>query len=216
MWPWSGPVLLPVAARLAQAGVRVVAVLEATPAPAAPPQAAGLAAFPGQLPQASGYAAVLARHGVPVRTGYAVVACQGTDRVERAVIARLEGYLAGTSAARYLAGLPPDAYAERTRPLRARLEHARRLTAQLGEAYPLQPGWLGWPDAGTVICRCVETRWSEIGAAVEGGARDLRAVEEMTRAWPGRLPGTRLRAGAAVRGIRRLGPASRWRSGRTS
>src|SRR5579863_8305726 len=49
----SGPQLLPVAASLAQAGVRVVAVLEATPAPEALPQAAGLAAFPGNLPEAS-------------------------------------------------------------------------------------------------------------------------------------------------------------------
>jgi NADPH-dependent 2,4-dienoyl-CoA reductase/sulfur reductase-like enzyme len=257
----SGPLLLPVAASLAQAGVRVVAVLEATPALATLPQAAGLAAFPGQLPEARGCAAVLARHGVPVRTGSAVVAVQGTERVERAVIARLdqewrpipgtqreetvdavhvsfgfspalelsralgcaevqqtsrpaaavacdadlatsvpgvfaagevtgaggadaaelEGYLAGASAARYLSRLPPDAYAERTRPLRARLEKARRLAAQLGEAYPLPPGWLEWPDAGTVICRCEETRWSEIGAAVDGGARDVRTVKEVTR-----------------------------------
>jgi D-hydroxyproline dehydrogenase subunit alpha len=257
----SGPRLLPLAASLAQAGVRVVAVLEATPAPAARPHAGGLAAFPGQRPEASGYAKILALHGVPVRTGYAVVACQGTDRVERAVIARLdqdwrplpgsrhtetvdavhlsfgfsptlelsralgcaevrhpsrpaaavacdadlatsvpgvfaagevtgaggadmaelEGYLAGTSAARYLSRLSPAGYAERTRPLRARLENARRLAAQLDEACPLRPGWLEWPDAGTVICRCEETRWSEIGAAVEGGARDVRSVQEVTR-----------------------------------
>ncbi len=86
----SGPLLLPVAASLAQAGVRVAAVLEAAPAPAALPQAAGLAAFPGKLPEATGYAAMLARHSVPVRTGHAVVACQGAERVERAVIARLD------------------------------------------------------------------------------------------------------------------------------
>ena len=54
----SGPLLLPVAASLAEAGVQVVAVLEATPAPAGLPQAAGLAAFPGQLPEATGYAAL--------------------------------------------------------------------------------------------------------------------------------------------------------------
>ena len=84
----SGPLLLPVAARLAEAGVHVVAVLEATPAPACP--AAGRAAFRGRLPEAAGYAALLARLGVPVRTGYAVVACRGTGRVERAVIARLD------------------------------------------------------------------------------------------------------------------------------
>jgi NADPH-dependent 2,4-dienoyl-CoA reductase/sulfur reductase-like enzyme len=253
----AGPVLLPVAASLAEAGVRVVAVLEATPAP----PAGGLTAYPGQRPETGGYAATLARHGVPVRTGYAVVACQGTERVEQAVIAQLdqdwrprpgsrrtetvdavhvsfgfspalelsralgcaefqpasrpvpavacdadlatsvpgvfaagavtgaggadaaelEGYLAGTSAARYLSRLTPDTYAERTRLLRARLEDARRLAARLGEAYPLRPGWLEWPDSGTIICRCEQTRWSEIEAAVEDGARDVRAVQEVTR-----------------------------------
>ena len=261
----SGPLLLPVAASLAEAGVRVVAVLEATPADAALPQAAGLAAYPGKRPEATGYAATLARHDVPVHTGYAVVACQGTNRVERAVIAgldpdwrprpgsqraetvdavhvsfgvspalelpralgcaevqhasrptaavacdadmatsvpgvfaagevtgaggadlaELEGYLAGTSAARYLGRLHPDAYAERTQALRARLADARRLAARLDEAYPLQPGWLEWPDADTIVCRCQETRWPEINAAVAGGARDVRAVREMTRCGTG-------------------------------
>ncbi len=50
----SGPLLLPVAASLAEAGVHVVAVLEATPAPADLPQSAGLAAFGGQLAEATG------------------------------------------------------------------------------------------------------------------------------------------------------------------
>ena len=256
----SGPLLLPVAARLAEAGVHVVAVLEATPAPAGLPQAAGRAAFGGQLPEATGSAALLARLGVPVRTGYAVVACRGAGRVERAVIARLdqdwrpvpgsqreeivdavhvsfgfspalelpralgcaevppasrpaaavacdadqatsvpgvfaageltgaagaevselEGYLAGTSAARYLGRVHPDGYAERTRTLRARLDDARRLAAPLDAAYPLPPGWLEWPDAGTVVCRCQETRWSEIDAAVAAGARTVPAVQEAT------------------------------------
>jgi D-hydroxyproline dehydrogenase subunit alpha len=277
----SGPLLLPVAASLAEAGVHVVAVLEATPAPAGLPQAAGLAqaaglpqaaglaAFGGQLDEATGYAALLARLGVPVHTGYAVVACQGAGRVERAVIARLdqdwrpvpggqreetvdavhvsfgfspalelpralgcaevppasrpaaavacdpgqatsvpgvfaagqvtgaegaevselEGYLAGTSAARYLGRVPPDAYAERTRTLRARLDDARRLAAPLDAAYPLPPGWLEWPDAGTVVCRCQETRWSEIDAAVAAGARTVPAVQEATHCGTGYCQG---------------------------
>src|ERR1700761_7072323 len=71
----SGPLLLPVAASLAQAGVRVVAVLEAAPA------AVTWQAEP---------AAVLAGRDVPVLTGHAVVACHGRGRVERAVIARLD------------------------------------------------------------------------------------------------------------------------------
>ena len=265
----SGPLLLPIAAGLARAGVRVAGVLEATTAPEARNQATRLAAFPGQQDEAAGYAAVLAQHGVPLRTGYAVVACQGTDRVKRAVIARLdrdwrplpgslreetvdavhvsfglspalelpralgcadvqhasqptaavacdadlatsvagvfaagevtgvggadvaelEGYLAGSSAARYLGRLDPDAYAARTEPLRARLENARRLAVRLGEAYPLRPGWLEWPDAGTVVCRCEETHWPEIGAAVAGGARDVRAVKGVTRCGMGYCQG---------------------------
>jgi thioredoxin reductase len=265
----SGPRLLPVAAGLAEAGIQVVAVLEATPAPAARPGVSGLAAFPAEPRVGADHASVLARHGVPLRTGYAVVACQGTDRVERAVIAQvdqdwrprpgsrsaetvdavhvsfgfspalelprelgcavvqhasrptaavacgadlatsvpgvfaagevtgvsgadaaeLEGYLAGTSAARYLGRLHPSEYATRTRALRARLQDARRLAAQLDQAYPLRPGWLDWPEAGTVVCRCEETYWPEIGAAVAAGARDVRTVQEVTRCGTGYCQG---------------------------
>ena len=256
----SGPSLLPVAAGLAEAGVRVVAVLEAAPAHAALPQSQ-LAAYPSQLQETADCAAVLARHRVPLRTGYAVIACQGTNRVERAVVARLdrdwrplpgsqreetvdavhvsfgfspvlelaralgctdvqhesrptaavacdasmatsvagvfaagevtgvsgadvaelEGYLAGASAARYLGRLHADTYTARAGTVRARLEKARQLAARLEEAYPLRPGWLQWPDAGTVVCRCEETHWPEIGAAVASGAQDVRAVREVTR-----------------------------------
>src|SRR5947207_1596520 len=86
----SGPLLLPVAAGLAEAGVRVAAVLEATTARAGARHAARVAAHPGKLREAAGYAATLARHCVPVRTGHAVVACQGAGRVERATVARLD------------------------------------------------------------------------------------------------------------------------------
>jgi hypothetical protein len=48
-------------------------------------------ASPGKLREAAGYAATLARHRVPVRTGHAVIACHGGDRVQRATITRLDG-----------------------------------------------------------------------------------------------------------------------------
>ena len=75
--------------------------------------------------------------------------------------AELEGYLAGAAAARYL-GLPvhPVAYAARTRALRARLGRARRFAALLDAAYPLRPGWLGWPEPDTIACRCEESLWA--------------------------------------------------------
>jgi thioredoxin reductase len=250
----SGPLLLPVAAGLAQAGVRVVAVLEAARAPATRSREA---------------AAALGRHQVPVRPGYAVIACRGTGRVERAVVAQLdddwrpvpgsrreetvdavhlnfgfsaamelpralgcaevphpsrpvsavacdaglatsvpgvfaagavtgtegadqaelEGYLAGTSAARYLNRLDPAGYAARTRALRDQLETARRLTVRPGDAGPLGPGWLQWPDPGTVVCRCEETRWSDIAAALAAGARDVPAVRRATRCGTGYCQG---------------------------
>ena len=55
---------------------------------------------------------------------------------------------------------------------------AARGAARRGQ--PLRPGWLDWPDAGTVICRCEQTRWPEIGAAVAAGARDVPAVMAAT------------------------------------
>ncbi len=271
----SGPALLPVAAGLAEAGVEVAAVLEAAPVLAP-------AAWPGAADQA----AVLARHGVPVRTGHAVIACRGSDRVERAVIARLdrnwrplpdsqheeivnavhvsfgsspalelpralgcaevphrsgpaaavacdgdratsvpgvfaagqvtgaggagaaelEGYLAGTSAARYLNRMTADAYRERTRPLRAQLEDARHRAAPLDRAHRRPAGWLEWLDAGTVVCRCQETRWPAIAAAMAEGARDLPSLSAATRAGTGycqgRFCGPALQAAIALSGGR--------------
>jgi len=86
----SGPLLLPAAAGLAAAGVRVLAVLEATRATAGLRGGAGLAGYPGKLAEAAGYAATLARHRVPVRPGHAVVGCRGEGRVQRATVARLD------------------------------------------------------------------------------------------------------------------------------
>jgi thioredoxin reductase len=263
----SGPLLLPVAASLAEAGVRVVAVLEA---------GAAAATWEAEPP------AVLAGRDVPVLTGHAVVACHGSGRVERAVIARLdpdwrpwpgsqreetvdavhvsfgaspalelpralgcaevphparptaavscdadlatsvpgvfaagdvtgaggaevaelEGYLAGVSAARYLGRVDPAGYPAHTAELRGRLETARRRAARLDEAPPVRPGWLEWPDAGTIACRCEETPWSAVSAAAANGARNLDEVRQATGAGTGycqaRVCGPALQYAASV------------------
>ena len=126
----------------------------------------------------------------------------GTGSAETA---ELEGYLAGTSAARYLGRVDP-AGAARTQELRGRLEDARRRAARLDAAYPLKPGWLEWPDAGTIACRCEETPWSAVSAAVADGATDVARGQTGHRLRHGLLPGPGLRPRAAVRGLRR--PAS--------
>jgi thioredoxin reductase len=87
----SGPLLLPAAAGLAQAGVEVLAVLEANPVtPATAARAAALVPYTGKLREAAGYAKVLARHRVPVLPGHVVTACQGDDQVTGATVSRVD------------------------------------------------------------------------------------------------------------------------------
>ena len=69
-------------------------VAEAAPARSAPRALPNLLGHPGKLREAAGYGLVLARHRVPVLTGWAVVRCEGDGRVERAVLARLGARLA--------------------------------------------------------------------------------------------------------------------------
>ncbi|MDL4776498.1 FAD-dependent oxidoreductase [Actinomadura xylanilytica] len=89
----AGPFLLPVAASLIEAGSAVLAVLEANPARTV---ARGWGRRPWELAPQAGkagelaeYAALLARHRVPYRTGRAVVEARGDGRVEEVVTARL-------------------------------------------------------------------------------------------------------------------------------
>lgn len=83
----TGPFLLPVAAGLARAGVRVAAVFEAG-------GGLGLARRPllaaAKAGEAAGYLATLARHRVPYRTRSAVVAAHGEDEVTHVTVARLD------------------------------------------------------------------------------------------------------------------------------
>ncbi|GAA1898966.1 NAD(P)/FAD-dependent oxidoreductase [Streptantibioticus ferralitis] len=89
----TGPFLLPVAGSLLEAGSRVLEVLEANPAATV---ARGwlrrpweLPAQAAKLPELVEYAADLAGHRVPYRTGRTVIEARGADQVEEVVIARL-------------------------------------------------------------------------------------------------------------------------------
>ena len=84
----TGPFLLPVAATLAKTGARVTAVEAARPR-AVPRALPGFAARPAKLVEAAGYGWSLAGHRVRFLTGRAVIRCEGTDRAERAVVAKV-------------------------------------------------------------------------------------------------------------------------------
>ncbi len=87
----SGPLLLPAAAGLAEAGVEVVAVLEASPVTLATlTKAAKLAPFTRKLGEAASYARILARHRVPVKPGHAVTAAHGDNQVTGATVSRVD------------------------------------------------------------------------------------------------------------------------------
>ncbi|MFJ2024531.1 FAD-dependent oxidoreductase [Streptomyces sp. NPDC087897] len=77
----TGPFLLPVAAALAAHGAEVVAVCEAAAPTAWLRRPGPLLRNPAKWAEAARYAAVLARHRVPVRTRTAVVAAEGEGRV---------------------------------------------------------------------------------------------------------------------------------------
>ncbi len=86
----TGPFLLPVAAGLAEAGARVVAVAEAGQPLDYLRHPAGLARSWRKLPEAGGYLSVLARHRVPVLRRHAAIAARGDGRLESVTLARLD------------------------------------------------------------------------------------------------------------------------------
>jgi NADPH-dependent 2,4-dienoyl-CoA reductase/sulfur reductase-like enzyme len=73
----AGPFLLPVAVGLAEAGARVVAVVEAGQPTAYLRQPSKLVGAAGKLGEAAAYATALARRRIPYLVGHAVVAANG-------------------------------------------------------------------------------------------------------------------------------------------
>ena len=86
----TGPFLLPVAVGLAEAGVRVAEVDEAGDGRGWARGWRAAAAAPGKVADGARYAALLARHRIPVHLRQAVVAAHGDDRLEGVTVARLD------------------------------------------------------------------------------------------------------------------------------
>ena len=263
----TGPFLLPVAAALAHAGARVTAV-DAAPMRAGPRALPALLAHPAKLAEAAGYGWGLASHRVRFLTGRAVIRCEGSDRVEAAVLARLgpgwapvagseqtvevdavcvsygfvprlelarqlgagdvyrsgrlaggvgfdatmgtstpglfvagelagvagaevselEGAVAGHAAASYIGLRDVRSPSERER-LSRRLQKSRVFATRLEGLYPLHTGWTGWLEPHTVFCRCEQTTWGAVQAAIAHGATTARDVRSLTRCGMGYCQG---------------------------
>lgn len=87
----TGPLLLPVAAGLAAAGVEVAALVESAAAGAFVRRTRDLAARPGKVAEGAGYAARLLRHRVRTLARHTVVEAHGGDRLEAVTVAALDG-----------------------------------------------------------------------------------------------------------------------------
>src|SRR5581483_206581 len=86
----TGPLLLPVAAGLADAGAHVKALIESAGSRTLARLAPTLAAHPDKLAEAAGYGARLAAHRIPIKYGHAVIAAHGEGRVEAVTVAALD------------------------------------------------------------------------------------------------------------------------------
>ena len=87
----TGPLLPPVAVALARRGARVAGVYEAARIGHMLGSLPGAARHPAKLAEAAGYAAALGRARIRVRSGWALAECRGRDRVEEAVLTRVDG-----------------------------------------------------------------------------------------------------------------------------
>lgn len=86
----TGPFLLPVAANIAEAGGKVLAVLESSSPAAWLPHLRAAAGVPEKALEGAEYAAVFARHRIPYRTRSIVAEVLGTDHVSGVRTARVD------------------------------------------------------------------------------------------------------------------------------
>ncbi|MHC6222680.1 FAD-dependent oxidoreductase [Arthrobacter sp. MMS24-S77] len=86
----TGPFLLPVAANIAEAGGKVLAVLESSSPTAWLPHLHAAVGVPEKALEGAEYAAVFARHRIPYRTRSIVTEVLGTDRVSGVRTAKVD------------------------------------------------------------------------------------------------------------------------------
>ncbi len=135
---------------------------------------AGCATRPGPGGVAQVVVDALGRSSVP-----GVLVAGEPTGVGGALLAGVEGELAGRAAAAVAAGRQPGP-APRRELRRRRALGAFAATMQA--AHPVRPGWMSWLQPDTLICRCEEVAVAQLHAAVDDlGAADARTARLLTR-----------------------------------
>jgi D-hydroxyproline dehydrogenase subunit alpha len=96
-----------------------------------------------------------------------------------AQLSLVEGQLAGT----YAAGKAP------ARGLLRRRAALRAFAKAMHRTYPVSPGWQGWLDDDTLVCRCEEVSVCDVRRAVDLGASEPRTVKLLARPGMGSCQG---------------------------
>ncbi len=125
-----------------------------------------------------------------------------------AMVAEVEGEIAGAAAAAQLGATSTAGQHADVARARKGLRQARRAAAVLDRAYPIPQQWSEWLADETTVCRCEEVSWREVRDVVDAGIGTARGVKGQTRCgmgWcQGRMCGPALQSAIARRAGRSL------------
>ena len=192
----NGPLNMQVAAELARAGATVVALAEL--APVSHPRRAGAmarmaAAAPDLIRDGAAYRWALLRRRVPVLEGSAVVRVEGTGRVERAVVARIDGSgrpVPGTERAFEVDavcvgfGFAPANELARALGCRHRFDERRGHLAAVTDASgrsTVDGVWIAGDGAGVSGARVAQSRGALAGSDAAGAPAPAAALRAVAR-----------------------------------
>jgi len=101
--------------------------------------------------------------------------------VAGAVVAELEGRLAGLAAAHRLGALDETDFMRLRRPILRRLRRLTRFRAALDRVSRPRPGLSSLATDDTLVCRCEELTRAEVEVGIAAGGTDIRTLKVMTR-----------------------------------
>lgn len=143
-----------------------------------------------------------------------VLAAGDGSGVAGAVVAELEGAVAGLTAALDAGVLTEEEHQRRSAPLRETHAGLRRARGALDNLYRIRPGLSGLAAADTLVCRCEELTLQQLEEGVAHGGCDSRTLKVITRLGMGPCQGrmcwpatARWLASRSGRDLAEIGPA---------
>ena len=109
--------------------------------------------------------------------------------VAGAIVAELEGELAGIGAAQSAGAVLARSLHARSRALRRKLARLSRFRAAVDKVCRIRPGLSALADDETIICRCEDLAKADISVALDEGLRNVNEIKKRTRAGMGLCQG---------------------------